>query len=205
MLLNIHPENPQQRKIDRAVDILRSGGIIIYPTDTVYGLGCDINNRKAVDKIYALKSVHRKKKAMSFICHDLSHLSEYAASVSTPAYRVMKRMLPGPYTFILTASRQVPRMLMTRQRTVGIRVPDDPICQALVKTLGHPILSTSVMAEADEMVTEPRDLDDVWGSRVDLIIDGGPLVNSVSSVVDLTGGAPEVIREGKGDVEPFLY
>lgn len=203
MLLSIHPENPEPRKIDQIVDLLRSGGVIIFPTDTVYGLGCDLTNRKAVDKVYALKKVDRRK-PMSFICHDLSHLSEYAASVSTPAYRVMKRLLPGPYTFVLTASREVPRMVLTRQRTVGIRVPDQPICQAMVLALGHPILTTSIFAEPDELVTDARDLEDVWGRRVDAVIDGGPLVRSMSSVVDLTGSAPEIIREGKGDVTPFF-
>ena len=202
MIIHIHPENPEQRKVDQVIEVLRGGGVIIYPTDTVYGLGCDITNHKAVDRVYALKKVDRRK-PMSILCQDLSHLSEYADSVSTPAYRVMKRLLPGPYTFVLSASREVPRMLLTRQRTVGIRVPDDPICQALIRTLGRPILSTSIAAEPDEMVTDPRDLDDVWGKRVDLIVSGGPIVRAMSTVVDLTGDEPQVLREGKGDVSLF--
>lgn len=202
MLMHVHPENPQQRLIDQIVKVLESGGVIIYPTDTVYGLGCDIRQRKAIDRIYALKRMNRKK-PISILCQDLSHLSEYADSVSTPAYRAMKRLLPGPYTFILPASRQMPRMLLTKQRTVGIRVPDNPICHAIIERLGHAILSTSITAFEDEMVTDARDLHDVYGNQVELVIDGGPVVTSVSSVVDFTGKYPEVIRVGKGDVSEF--
>lgn len=203
MIIHIHPEDPQQRKVDQVVELLRKGGVIIYPTDTAYGLGCDISNKKAIDKVYALKKVDRRK-PMSFVCRDLSHLSEYADRVSNSNFRIMKRLLPGPYTFILGASREVPRIIMNKQRTVGIRVPGNPICLAMVQTLGHPILSTSIAAEEGEMITDPRDLDDIWGSRVGAIVSGGIMVRAMSSVVDLTGSEPEVIREGIGDVTPWL-
>ena len=203
MIIHIHPETPQQRKVDQVVELLRKGEVIIYPTDTSYGMGCDISNKKAIDKVYALKKMDRRK-PMSFVCRDLSHLSEYAAQVSTSNFRIMKRLLPGPYTFILGASREVPRIIMNKQRTVGIRVPDNPTCLSMIETLGHPILSTSIFAEEDEMLTDPRDLDDIWGSRVGAIVSGGIMVRSMSSVVDLTGPEPEVLREGIGDVTPWL-
>lgn len=203
MLLHIHPENPQQRLIERAVTVLRSDGVIITPTDTVYGLACSLQSKKAIELVYSLKKVDHKK-PMSILCSDLSHLSEYAASVSTPAYRIMRRLLPGPYTFILEASREVPRMLLTKQRTVGIRVPDNNVCLALIRALGQPLLSTSIEASPGEMVTDARDLEEVFGSRVGAIIDGGPLVTSVSTVVDLSGDTPVILREGKGDVSGLL-
>ena len=203
MLIHIHPENPQERLLRRVVDILQDGGVIIYPTDTSYGIGCDISQRKAVDRVYELKQADRKK-PMSIICHDFTNLSLYAASVSTSAFRTMRRLLPGPYTFVLNASHEVPRMLLTRQRTVGIRIPDHPICLELVRMLGRPLLSTSVATADEEAVMDPDELHEIWGKRVDAVVGGGPVVPAVSSVVDLTTPFPRVLRIGKGDVSLFL-
>ena len=202
MLLSIHPENPEPRKIDQIVDLLRSGGVIIFPTDTVYGLGCDLTNRKAVDKVYALKKVDRRK-PMSFICHDLSHLSEYAASVSTPAYRVMKRLLPGPYTFVLSASREVPRMLLTRQRTVGIRVPDHPVPRALVRALGRPIISTTACELDQDPMVDPWTIDATFPT-LDLVLEADVCGSIPTTVVDLSDGEVTILREGAGPIDELV-
>lgn len=202
MLLHIHPDNPQQRNINTVVESLRKGGVIIYPTDTIYGLGCDIYNTGAIERICRIKGIDPKKAQFSFICSDLSNLSDYAKSIDTPIFRILKRALPGPYTFILEASRQVPKLLKTKKDTVGIRVPDHKITQLLVQELGHPIMSVSLPMEGDvEYYTDPEQMHDLFHKLVDIVIDGGPGNIIPSTVVDCTSGEPELIREGAGQWE----
>jgi tRNA threonylcarbamoyl adenosine modification protein (Sua5/YciO/YrdC/YwlC family) len=202
MLLSINSQNPQLRLIKKAVDILRGGGIIIYPTDTVYGMGCDLFNKKGIEKIYALKK-RSKKQPLSFVCADLRDISRYAR-VSDYAYKTMKRLLPGPYTFILEASRLVPKIILPKRQTTGIRVPDNHICLSLVAELGQPIISTSVETDGEEFLSDPREIEKQFGKRVDLIIDGGVVVPEPSSVISLVDDRIEVIRTGKGDVSAFI-
>jgi len=205
MLIHIHPDNPQPRNIKTVANTLRDGGIIIYPTDTIYGLGCDIYNAKAIERISRIKNLDPKKAQFSFICADLSHLSEYARSISTPIFRILKTALPGPYTFILEASREVPKQLKSRKDTVGIRVPDHRITQAIVKELGHPIMSVSLPTDTDvAYYTDPEIMYDVFGKLVDIVIDGGIGSTIPSTVIDCTGGAAELIREGAGDWEHIV-
>ncbi len=205
MLLNIHPVDPQPRHIKTVVDCLRKGGVIIYPTDTIYGIGCDISNADAVARIARIKKVDPKKAHFSFICSDLSHLSDYAKSVPTPIFRLLKAALPGPYTFILEASKQVPKMLKTKKDTVGIRVPDNRICMDIVHELGHPIMSASLPMDVDvEYFTDPEVMYEHFGALVDIVIDGGPGRILSSTVIDCTSGTPELIREGAGDWESLL-
>lgn len=202
MLLSINSQNPQLRLIKKAVDILRDGGVIIYPTDTVYGLGCDLFNKKGIEKIYALKNRSRKQ-PLSFVCADLRDISRYAR-VSDYAYKTMKRLLPGPYTFILEASRLVPKIILPKRQTTGIRVPDNSICLSLVAELGQPIISTSVETDGEEYLSDPREIEKQFGKRVDLIIDGGVVVPEPSSVISLVDDRIELIRTGKGDVSAFI-
>jgi tRNA threonylcarbamoyl adenosine modification protein (Sua5/YciO/YrdC/YwlC family) len=201
MLIAINNQNPQMRLIRRAVEILKNGGIIIYPTDTVYGMGCDLFNKKGIEKIYEIQRRDRKQ-PLSFICSDLKDISHYAR-VSDDAYKIMKRLLPGPYTFILEASRIVPKIILPKRQTTGIRIPDNKICQALIAEMGSPIISTSVKDEDGELLSDPRIIEELFGKRVDLIIDGGILVATPSSVVSLLAEGVEVIRVGKGDVSAF--
>jgi tRNA threonylcarbamoyl adenosine modification protein (Sua5/YciO/YrdC/YwlC family) len=201
MLVAINPKNPQRRLIQKAVQILRDGGTIAYPTDTYYGMGCDIMNKKAIEKIYRLKQ-RSQKKPFSFICCDLKNISEYA-KVSNYAYKNMKRLLPGPYTFILEGSRLVPKIMLTHRRTAGIRVPDHPICLALVKELGHPVISTTATLADGHVLSDPSLIHETLGHQIDLVIDGGPVPGRPSSVVALIDDMPEVIREGLGDVSIF--
>lgn len=203
MVITIHPVNPEQRLIRRAVDILRSGGVLIYPTDTVYGMGCSAENKNAIERIYLIKH-QRQDKPFSFVCSDLKHISEYA-HVSNQAFKVMKHLIPGPYTFILPATRMksLPKILVSRRKTVGIRVPDSRITLALVKELGHPILSTSVTAENGDLVNNPESIIERFNNQVELIIDGGALTSNPSSVIDLTDEEPRVVRVGAGDVSLF--
>ncbi len=199
MLLPIHPLNPEPRHIRRVVETLRSGGVIVYPTDTVYGIGCSIEDKEAIERVYQIKRA-RKDKPFSFVCSDLKHISEYA-HVSNRAFRTMKHLVPGPYTFILPAARmkQLPKILVSKRRTVGIRVPDHRITQAIVKELGHPILSTSVTEmESGEVLNDPAVIQERIGNQVELIIDGGVLVSEPSTVLDLTGDETEVLRKGAG-------
>lgn len=199
MLLNIHPVDPQPRNISTVVELLRKGGVIIYPTDTIYGLGCDIYNPSAIERICRIKNIDPKKAQFSFICSDLSHLSDYAKSVDTPIFRLLKKALPGPYTFILEASKEVPKMLKTKKSTVGIRVPDNKICHMIVQELGHPIMSVSLpMNEDVEYYTDPELMHDRFGNMVDVVIDSGTGHTEPSTVVDCTGGEPELIRLGAG-------
>ncbi|MBS1775131.1 MAG: threonylcarbamoyl-AMP synthase [Bacteroidetes bacterium] len=205
MLLPIHPDNPQPRNIKIAAETLREGGVIIYPTDTIYGLGCDIYNAKAIERICRIKNIDPKKAQLSFVCADLSHLSEYAKSLSTPMFRALRNSLPGAYTFILEASKQVPKLLKSRKDTVGIRVPDHPITQAIVKELGHPIMSVSLpMDEGIEYYTDPEIIYDRFEKFVDVVIDGGPGGTTPSTVIDCTGITPELIREGAGAWEHII-
>ncbi|HWV66582.1 L-threonylcarbamoyladenylate synthase [Chitinophaga sp.] len=202
MLLNVHPDNPSPRHLKTIVECLRDGGIIIYPTDTVYGLGCDITQHKAIERIARIKQIDPKKAQFSFICYDLSHLSDYAKSVDTPVFRMLKKALPGPYTFILPASRQVPKLLKTKKDTVGIRVPDNNICRTIVKELGNPIMSTTLPIEHYvEEYTDPEIIYEKFGKQVDIVIDGGPGGMGFSTIVDCTGAVPELIREGIGSFE----
>ncbi|MEI8053962.1 MAG: L-threonylcarbamoyladenylate synthase [Bacteroidota bacterium] len=198
MLIQIHPLNPQPRLIKQAADIIRSGGIIIYPTDTIYGLGCDINQPKAIEKICQLKNIDSRKAQFSFICKDLSHMSDYTKSIDTPLYRILKSHLPGPFTFILPASKQVPKLLQTKKSTIGIRVPDNEICRCILEELGHPIISTSLPGEMVEEYTDPEIMQDNFGNKVDLIIDGGIGGMKPSTVVDCTTDEWNVVREGMG-------
>jgi tRNA threonylcarbamoyl adenosine modification protein (Sua5/YciO/YrdC/YwlC family) len=201
MILEINPDNPQARLIAQVVAILKGGGIIAYPTDTTYGIGCSILNKKALERIYQIKQRERNK-PLSFICSDLSEVSRYA-QVSNFSFKTMKRFLPGPYTFVLEASRIVPDLLMTRQKTVGIRVPDNAICLAIVRELGHPIVTTSANLSGEEPMGDPFTVDEELGNQLALIVDGGILTADVSSVVSLVGDLPVVLRQGIGDTSAF--
>jgi len=198
MMIAINPENPQPRLISRAVEILDKGGIIAYPTDTTYGIGCSILNKKGIERIYLLKQ-REKKKPFSFICADLSEVTRYA-KVSNFAFKTMKRLLPGPYTFVLDATNIVPDLLITRQKTVGIRIPDNHICLAIVRELGHPIITTSANRSGEEPIGNPFLIEEQLDKELDIIIDGGILPADVSSVVSLIGDVSTVLRKGVGDV-----
>ncbi|OIP94355.1 MAG: threonylcarbamoyl-AMP synthase [Syntrophobacterales bacterium CG_4_8_14_3_um_filter_58_8] len=202
MLIAINNQNPQMRLIRRAVEILRGGGIVIYPTDTVYGMGCDLFNKKGIERIYEIQRRDRRQ-PLSFICADLKDISRYAR-VSDDAYKIMKRLLPGPYTFVLEASRLVPKIILPKRQTTGIRVPDNRICQALVTEMGSPVISTSVKDGGSELLSDPRMIEELFGKRVDMIIDGGIIAAAPSSVVSLLAEGIEVIRAGKGDVSTFI-
>ncbi len=198
MLIAINPDNPQKRLIDQVVLTLEKGGVIAYPTDTTYGIGCSIFSKKGVERIYQIKQ-REKKKPFSFICPSQSEIARYA-KVSNYAFKVMKRLLPGPYTFVLEATSIVPDLLQTRQKTVGIRIPDNAICMALVRALGHPIVTTSANLSGEEPIGDPGDVFRAMGKQLDMVIDGGILPPDVSSVVSLLGDRPEVLRQGIGDV-----
>ncbi|QNA44400.1 L-threonylcarbamoyladenylate synthase [Lacibacter sediminis] len=199
MLLHVHPENPQPRQIKTIVDCLQSGGIIIYPTDTIYGLGCDIFQHKAIERICRIKNVDPQKAQLSFICNDLSDLSNYAKQISTPVYRMLKQYLPGPYTFILPASREVPKILKSKKDTIGLRVPDNEIARTIIRELGHPILSASLPGEMVEEYTDPEYMHDNFKKLVDLVVDGGIGGMVPSTIVDCTNDEPVVLREGLGE------
>lgn len=200
MLLSIHPDNPQARHIRTVAESLKAGGIIIYPTDTIYGLGCDIYNRKAIERICRIKNIRPEKAQLSFICRDLSHLSDFSANISNPLFRMLKSVLPGPYTFILKASKEVPKLLKTKKDTVGIRVPDHRICKDILETLGNPIMSASLPMDETEIeyYTDPEIIYEKFGGEVDYVIDGGPGNYIPSTVVDCTAEQPELVREGAG-------
>lgn len=197
--LKIYEDNPDPKKIDNAVKILRDGGIIIYPTDTVYGLGCDITKTRALEKVARLKNVKLEKANFSFICNDLSNLSEYVRQIDTSTYKILKRALPGPYTFILKGNNNLPKAFK-KKKTVGIRIPDNGIIRTIVKELGNPIVSTSIYDEDDviEYTTDPELIYEKWRDKVDLIIDGGYGGNIASTIVDLSENEITIIREGKG-------
>jgi len=201
-LLKIYDENPSQKHINKVVEVLRNGGLIIYPTDTVYGLGCDITNTSALEKIAQIKGVKLEKANFSFICEDLSNLSDYVKQIDSATFKILKRNLPGPYTFILPGNNNLPNVFK-KKKTVGIRVPDNNICKSIVATLGNPIVSTSIYDEDEviEYTTDPELIKEKWDHLVDLVIDGGYGDNIPSTVIDLTNSEPEVIREGKGSIE----
>jgi tRNA threonylcarbamoyl adenosine modification protein (Sua5/YciO/YrdC/YwlC family) len=201
MLIPIHPEHPEPRKIQRAVDALEAGQIISYPTDTVYGLGCDLMNHKAVERLYALKGMRRGQQ-LSFICPDLSDISRYAI-VENPAYRILRHYLPGPYCFILTATREVPKLVLSKRKTVGIRVPRHEVTLALVRALGRPIISTTARVEGGEPFIDPDEIDEAFPSLA-MVLDAGVGGTVPASVVDLTKAPPEVLREGAGPVIDFV-
>ena len=199
MLLHLHPQNPQGRLLSQIADCLKGGGVIIYPTDTIYGLGCDIYQPKAVERICKIKNIDPHKAQLSFICRDLSHLSDYTKSIDTPLYRILKNYLPGPYTFILPASKEVPKLLKSKKDTVGIRVPDNVICSSILETLGNPILSASLPGEMVEEYTDPEIIYEKFGKLVDYVIDGGIGGIVPSTVVDCTTGEWTVTRQGLGE------
>ena len=202
-ILRINPENPQARLIEQAAEILRSGGVLCYPTDTMYGIGCDIFNQKAVKRIYQIK--HRAKdKPFSFMCDSLTNISAYG-HVGNKAYRLMRRCLPGPYTFVLPGTKLTPKIMLTHQKTVGIRVPNSPICLALIAALGNPVLNTSAHEEGGEaLVRDALDAEELFGKQVDCIVDGGELAPEPSTVVSLVDDdRPEVLRKGKGSCDLF--
>lgn len=202
MLLEINPRHPEPRKIEKVVDVLANGGIIAYPTDTYYGIGCDLFNKPSIEKIYQMKR-RSTQQPFSFICGDLTNISEYA-QVTNYAYKTMKRLLPGPYTFVLEGSRLVPKIMLTKQRTVGIRVPDHEICLAMVNALGHPVISTSATdPENGRALESPQEIREVLGHALDLIVVGDPVSAKPSSVISLINDDPDVIREGIGDVSAF--
>ena len=202
MLIQIHPENPQSRLVKQVAECLKDGGVIIYPTDTIYGLGCDINQHKAIERISKIKNVDPQKAQLSFICRDLSHLSDYTKTIDTPLYRMLKSYLPGPYTFILPASKQVPKILQSKKSTIGLRVPDNIICQHILDELGNPILSASLPGEMVEEYTDPEVIYENFGSTVDFVIDGGIGNMIPSTVVDCTTDEWSIIRQGQGE---FLF
>lgn len=199
MLLHLHPENPQPRNIKTIVECLNDGGTIIYPTDTIYGLGCDIFQHDAIEKVCRIKNIQPAKAQLSFICYDLSDLSNYTKSISTPLYRMLKNYLPGPYTFILPASKQVPKILKSKKDTIGLRVPDNIIAQTMIRELGHPILSTSLPGEMVEEYTDPELMYENFKNIVDIVVDGGIGGITPSTIVDCTQEPPALIRKGLGE------
>lgn len=201
MLIHLHPENPQLRLVKQISECLKDGGVIVYPTDTIYGLGCDIFQHKAIERICKIKNVDPARAQLSFICRDLSHLSDYTKSIDTPLYRMLKHYLPGPYTFILPASKQVPRILQSKKSTIGLRVPDNKICSDILELLGNPILSASLPGDTVEEYTDPEVIYEKFENLVDFVIDGGPGGIVPSTIVDCTTDQWTLIREGAGEWE----
>lgn len=206
MLVRIYDNNPNEKSIQQVVDVLKKGGVIIYPTDTVYGIGCDITNQKAIEKVCEIRGLKADKANLSFICYDLTDISLYTKPFDTTVFRVLKKALPGPFTFIFNASSQVPKLLSSKKKTVGIRVPDNNIVREIVRLLGNPIVTASIRDEDDilEYSTDPELIHEKYENLVDLVIDGGYGDNVASTVVDLTEGEFEVIRAGKGNLEEYL-
>ena len=198
MFLPIHPDNPQPRNITSAVEILRTGGVIIYPTDTIYGLGCDIFQQKAIERICRIKGINPAKAQLSFVCSDLSDMSKYIKPISTATYRLLRHHLPGPYTFILKASKEAPKLLKSKKDTVGLRIPDNLIALSIVKELGHPILSVSLPGDMVEEYTDPELIHEKFSKLVDVVIDGGIGGTQPSTIIDCTGDEPVVTRQGLG-------
>lgn len=204
--IKLYEQNPEQKKLDQIVETLRDGGVIVYPTDTVYGIGCDIFNQKAIERVCRIKGINPNKNNLSFICYDLSDISHYVKNLSTPVFKVMKKALPGPFTFIFNSNSKVPKMLNAKKKSVGIRVPDHNIPRAIVKQLGNPIVTTSIRDE-DEIIeysTDPSLIYEKFSHLVDIVIDGGYGGNIASTIIDCTQDTFEVIREGKGDIEQYL-
>ncbi|MES1218028.1 MAG: L-threonylcarbamoyladenylate synthase [Bacteroidota bacterium] len=199
MLLHVHPDNPQQRQIKTIVESLRDGGVIIYPTDTIYGLGCDIYQHKAIEKICRIKKVDPRKAQLSFVCYDLSHLSDFAKQLPTSVFRLLKEYLPGPYTFILPASKLVPKILQSKKDTIGLRIPDNNIARAIVKELGRPVLSASLPGDVVEDYTDPEIMYENFMHEADIVVDGGIGSTIPSTIIDCTGNEPVLIRQGAGE------
>lgn len=207
MLLRIHPDNPDPRQIKKVVDFLKGGGVIIYPTDTVYGFGCDVNNKKAMEKLCRLKGIDVKKHNLAFVCYDLSHIADFTKHLGTSIYKLMKKTLPGPYTYILNANSSIPKLFKNKKKEIGIRIPDNNIPREIVKELGNPIVTTSVKDDEDMVIdysTDPELIYEHFGKLVDMVIDGGYGKVTPSTIVDCTDSNPIIIREGKGDITPFL-
>lgn len=202
MIVEINPANPQPRRIARVVDALKADGVIVYPTDTVYGLGCDIHSKKAIERVRRIKRIDNKT-PLSFVFKDLKTISQYA-QVDDRSYKILRRHLPGPYTFVLKATRLVPRIVLTKRNEVGIRIPDNRICQALLEQLGNPILSSSVRMPDDQLLDDPKEIQGLYGGQVDMVLDGGVFLPEPSSIISLLDEVPSVIREGKGSVSDFL-
>ncbi|HNK30294.1 MAG TPA: L-threonylcarbamoyladenylate synthase [Ferruginibacter sp.] len=200
MLIRIHPKDPQSRLVKQVAECLKAGGVIIYPTDTIYGLGCDINQQKAVERICRIKNIDPQKAQLSFICRDLSHFSDYTKSIDTPLYRLLKRYLPGPYTFILPASKLVPKILQSKKSTIGLRVPDNTICRHILAELGNPILSASLPGDMVEEYTDPEVIQARFGDQVDFVVDGGIGGMIPSTIVDCTSSEWTVTRQGLGEI-----
>lgn len=200
MLIELFPDNIDTKKLAAVVQTLKSGGVIIYPTDTVYTMGCALSSAKGIEKVAKLKNVKMEKAKFSIVCSDLSHLTDYSQPVSNPVFKLMKTLLPGPFTFILEANRNIPRYFAANRKSIGIRIPDNKIIKMLVEMLGEPIISTSIHDDDEilEFSTDPERIDEKWGSLVDLIIDGGPGGLDPSTIIDCTNGAVEIIRVGKG-------
>jgi tRNA threonylcarbamoyl adenosine modification protein (Sua5/YciO/YrdC/YwlC family) len=201
MLLHLHPDNPQPRILAQIAKCLAGGGVIIYPTDTIYGIGCDINQPKAIEKICRIKNIDPQKAQLSFICKDLSHLSTYTKSIETPLYRLLKNHLPGPFTFILPASKQVPKMLQTKKATIGLRIPDNKICAALIEAVGNPILSASLPDGDVEDYTDPETIFELFKDKVDFVIAGGIGGITPSTIVDCTTDEWVITRQGLGEID----
>lgn len=197
----LHPETPQQRYINKAVEVLKSGGVIIYPTDTVYGFGCDIFNKEALDRIYTIKN-ERLTKLFSFMISDLKDIAQYA-KVSDFAYKNMKKLLPGPYTFVLPAAKEVPKKLWTKRKTVGIRIPNHEVALSLAREVGHPLISTSVTKRTGELLFDPLEIRTIFNTQVDLMLGAGALNGEPSTIIDLSNEEPEIVREGAGDLNDF--
>jgi tRNA threonylcarbamoyl adenosine modification protein (Sua5/YciO/YrdC/YwlC family) len=206
MLLRIYPENPNPKEIKKVVDCLKNGGVIIYPTDTVYGIGCDVNNKKAMERVCRIKGLDLKKHNLSFVCYDLSHIAAFSKQLTTSTYKLMKKTLPGPYTFILEANNSIPKLFKNSKKEIGIRIPDNNIPREIVKELGNPIATTSVK-DKDMLIeysTDPELIYEHFNKLVDIVIDGGYGEAIPSTIVDCTNNNPEIIRKGKGDITPFL-
>ena len=203
MLIKIYPENPDEKRIQQVIDVLKKGGVIVYPTDSVYSMGCDMTNKRAVEKMAQLKGVKLEEANFSLICYDLSNISEYTVQFGTDIYKMMKRALPGPYTFILNANKNIPKLFQSKKQTIGIRVPDNNIARTIVNQLGNPMLSTSVHDDDEilEYTTDPELIHERYDGQVDLVIDGGYGNNEASTVIDCTGETPEIVRQGIGVVD----
>jgi tRNA threonylcarbamoyl adenosine modification protein (Sua5/YciO/YrdC/YwlC family) len=204
--LKIHPQNPEGRKINHVVETLRRGGIIVYPTDTIYGIGCDLMNRKSIERLCQIMDIKPQKLNLSFICNDLSHISEYVRKIDTPVFKILKKALPGPYTFILESSSKVPKILNVNKKTVGIRIPHHNIPLAIVNILGNPLITSSIKDDdvIKEYTTDPDEIYEDFKNKVDLVIDGGPGGNVASTVIDCTGDEIVLVRQGLGEVTSFL-
>jgi len=205
MLIQIHPDNPDPRQIKKVVECLKDGGLIIYPTDTIYGFGCDVNNKKAMEKLCRLKGVNIKKHNLAFVCYDLSHIADFTKHLETSTYKLMKKALPGPFTFILNANSSIPKLFKNKKKEIGIRIPNNNIPREIVKKLGNPIVTTSV--KNDDMIleysTDPELIHEYFQNKVDMVISGGYGDSTPSTIVKCTDGYPEIIRKGKGDTSLF--